>query len=113
MTQTIIEVGEKFHIIKGRQFKEDIRRHFAGVVTAVSSGLIRAEGYSFVATLSGFEFRRLPGLRVRVFGISDGSYTLNILPQDIEIDRLSYNARTGALILTDGARFIFEVNEYK
>ena len=34
----IISIGEKLHILIRRRFEEDIRRHFAGVVSA-------AEGY--------------------------------------------------------------------
>jgi hypothetical protein len=46
MTQTVIEAGDKLHIITRRNFVDDLRRHFAGSVVAVSGGLIRLQGYA-------------------------------------------------------------------
>ena len=109
--QSAIEVGEKFHIITQRQFKEEVRRHFAGTVTAVSEGLMRAEGYSFICNPTTLAYRRLAGLRTRIFGLSGGGYILNILPSDVLIERLHYTT-SGPLTLVDGIGFRLEVNEF-
>jgi hypothetical protein len=111
LTQTVIAVGEKIHIIMRRHFKEDIRRHFAGTVTAVSEGQIRAEGYTFVFNPATLEYRKLPELRTRIFGILDSGYVINVLPENVVVDRLHYHTNLGAPVITDGAGFRLEVNE--
>jgi hypothetical protein len=111
MSDAVIEVGEKVHIVMRRHFKEDIRRHFAGTVTAASLGLIRAQGFTFICSPVGLECRRLPGLRIRLFGLQDSGYIVNVLPPDVAVERLHYEAKGGALVLMDGAGYSLEVNE--
>lgn len=113
MTQPVLEVGEKVHIITRRHFKEDIRRHFAGTVLAVSGALIRVEGYSFIVSAISSETRRLSGARTRLFGLTDSSYILNVLPPSVMIDRLQYQTVNGRLMMADSSSgFSLEVNEH-
>ncbi len=111
MSDAVIEVGEKIHVVMRRHFKEDIRRHFAGTVTVTSGELIRAQGYTFICSPVGLEVRRLTGLRTRVFGLHDSGYIVNVLPPEVAIDRLHYEAKGGTLVITDGAGYSLEVNE--
>ncbi len=111
MSTDVVAVGEKIHVITRRAFKEDIRRHFAGVVAAVSDSLVRAEGRSFIVSAVGSEVRRLPGIRTRIFGLSDSSHVTNILPQDIAVTDLQYASINGNLVISDGKKFSMEVNE--
>lgn len=111
MSDAVIEVGEKVHVVMRRHFREDIRRHFAGTVTAVSGGLIRVQGYTFICSPVGLDCRRLPGLRTRLFGLHDSGFIVNVLPPDVTIDRLRYEAKGGVLMVTDAAGFSLEVNE--
>ena len=48
MSEQVIDVGDKVHIITRRLFEDDIRRHFVGEVTRVSGELQEVQGYTFV-----------------------------------------------------------------
>jgi len=39
MSEQVVQCGDKLHIITRRFIADDIRRHFAGEVTAVDGGL--------------------------------------------------------------------------
>lgn len=112
MTDEIIKVGEKIHIVTRRNFKEDIRRHFAGTVIVTNNCAVRVEGYTFVASFVGNEVRRLKGKRTRIFNLDDGAHIVNIIPQDVDIEKLTYQTKITALVVTDGEKFSLEVNEH-
>ena len=62
---SVVEVGEKLHIITRRCFEEDMRRHFVGEVTATAGSLAELRGYAFVFHSGANEFRRHPEERRR------------------------------------------------
>jgi hypothetical protein len=113
MSQSVIEAGEKIHVMIRRHFKEEVRRHFAGEVTAATLGQIRVEGYTFTCDPVSLIYRRLPELRTRIFGLNDSGYIINVIPKEVDISRLRYHTNTGVPILTDGQGFTLEVNEFK
>ncbi|HUS52568.1 MAG TPA: hypothetical protein VMY41_00985 [Thermohalobaculum sp.] len=90
MTQAVIEVGDKLHIITRRNFIEDLRRHFAGSVLAVSGGLVRVQGYAFVFKDKASGYRRKPEFRTRIFGVADAQLIIIALPSGVAIDSLKY-----------------------
>ena len=108
----VIEVGEKVHVITRRNFKEDLRRHFAGEVTAVGNGQMRVQGYAFVFNAATLEYRRRPELRTRIFGFTDAQLIVIVLPQDVRIDKLHYHTYDGRLVVTDGSGFSLDINEF-
>ena len=105
MTQSVIEAGEKIHVIVRRHFKEEVRRHFAGEVTAVAPGQMRVVGYTFTCDPISLLYRRLPEIRTRIFALNDSGYIINVLPREIDISRLRYHTNTGVPVLTDGQGF--------
>ena len=112
MQTGVIEVGEKIHLITRRHFKEDVRRHFCGVVTAIDGSAMRVEGFTFIVSPIGLEVRKLNGLRTRIFGVTSADNIINILPPHVDISRLIYKARANTLAVTDGQDFWLEVNEH-
>lgn len=112
MAHPVLEAGEKVHIITRRNFREDLRRHFAGIVTAVSGGQMRVEGHVFVFNEVSLEYRRRPELRVRLFGLLDNQIITNILPPETRLEALRYVMIDGRLVITDGAGFRLDVNEF-
>jgi hypothetical protein len=110
--QPIIEVGEKVHVITRRYYKDDIRRHFAGEVLAVSDSAFRAAGYTFVFDPYKTDYRRLPSLRTRIFGFTDSGHITNVLPHSVVLDRLRYRSESGRVAITDDLEFTMEVNEF-
>jgi len=107
----VIEAGEKVHIILRRRFKEDQRRHFVGTVSSVSAGQMRVVGYTFSFNAASSAFQRLPELRTRIFGLFDSSYVINVLPPQVDIDRLRYHTNPGVLVMTDGQGFKLEIDD--
>ncbi len=112
MPQSVIELGEKIHVITRRNFPEEVRRHYAGTVEAVSGAIIRTHGYTFVFNPTALEYRRRPEVRTRLFGIADGQHIINVLPADVVVDELRYLTLEGRLMVTDGRRFRLDVNEF-
>jgi hypothetical protein len=110
MNNAVLEIGEKVHIITRRMFPEDLRRHFVGVVQAVSEDHIRAEGYVFVFNAGTNDFQRLSSKRVRLVSLSVGNI-INIIPKDVDIDALRYQKIDGRLVVTD-RNFALDINEF-
>jgi hypothetical protein len=111
MNNAILDVGEKIHFITRRLFVDDLRRHFAGVVQAVSEQQVRAEGYVFVFNAGTNEYLRRTPKRVRVFALSVGNI-INVIPSDVDIEGLQYQMVNGRLTIADGRRFALDINEF-
>jgi hypothetical protein len=107
----VIEAGEKVHIILRRRFKEDQRRHFVGTVSSVSAGQMRVVGYTFSFNATASAFQRLPELRTRIFGLFESGYVINVLPPQVDIDRLRYHTNPGVLVMTDGQGYKLEIDD--
>ncbi len=112
MSETVLVVGEKVHIITRRSFQEDLRRHFTGEITAVQDDQFRAEGYVFVFDPGNNAYERRPETRVRVFSTSGAGHIINILPRGVRIKSLQYLQIDGRLKVTDGAGFTLDINEF-
>ncbi len=112
MSENIVAVGEKVHVITRRLFDGDVRRHFAGSVVASSCGSIRVEGHAFVLHGATNEYHRRPERRSRVFSLSDSVNIINVVPEGVRLDQLTYQFASGKLVMTDGAGFQFELTEF-
>jgi hypothetical protein len=110
--QNVVDVGEKIHIITRRSYKEDVRRHFAGIVTAVSGVVIRIEGYLFVFNPVTLEYVRRPELRTKIVGLGDANQIATLLPRNVVLKRLGYVVREGRLVVTDGTDFSLDIVEF-
>ncbi len=110
--QEPIGVGEAVHIVTRRLFADDVRRHFAGRITAVSEALIRAEGWVFVFHRGTNEFIRRSDRRTRIFSVADSGNIVNILPPGVDPSNLRYEFSDAGLFLTDGIDFSVDINEF-
>lgn len=108
----VVEIGEKVHVITRRLFKEDVRRHFAGTVTAAEGPLIRVEGYAFVFNPVTLDYVFRPEFRTRVFGIGDSNEVINVIPRASVLEHLRYELLDGRLVMTDGDVVALDINEY-
>ena len=108
----IIEVGEKIHVITRRNFTDDLRRHFVGVVQAIAGDTVRLQGYTFVFNPNALEYRRRPELRTRIFGLADSQLIVNVLPNEVKIESFQYVKWDGRLVVTDGSAFSLDINEF-
>ena len=107
----VLAPGEKVHVIVRRLFDEDVRRHFVGEVLAVTGNRVRAEGYVFVYHDGRAEYERKPEKRVRVLSLAT-PLTVNVIPSNVDIDRITYRQGENGLVVTDGIDFSLCINEF-
>ncbi|HYW69262.1 MAG TPA: hypothetical protein VE960_06620 [bacterium] len=112
MSDAVLAVGEKVHVVTRRAFPEDVRRHFVGTVQAISDGAIKLEGYAFVLRGATNEYERRPEKRVRVLSLSDTGSIINVLPESVHLEDLAYEFASGRLLMTDGAGYELELTEF-
>lgn len=108
----ILIVGEKLHIMTRRNFATDHSRHFVGVVASTNGTLARLKGYTFVFNPDVATYQKIPEVRTRIFGLDDGQHIINVMPPHAIIDALHYSIMDDRLVLSDGAKFSMDVNEF-
>ena len=112
MSDSTIKVGDKLHIVTRRRFESDVRRHFAGEVTAISGELQELQGYAFVFETGINEFKKRPELRTRLFSVGQDGFIVTKIPGGIDLKSLTYRIVERRLVITDGAAFALDVNEF-
>jgi hypothetical protein len=99
----IINSGEKVHIIHRQLFEGDARRHFVGVVETCEFTLARVTGYLFAVDTKTNQFVRRDSLRTRVVPLDSSGVIVNILPEHVKIEKITYKYRpAGDILVTDG-----------
>ena len=108
-----LKIGEKVFIIARRLFEGDLRRHFVGEVLESADTTARVRGYAFVYDSVSGDFVRREELRTRVFSLTDAGYIINLLPEEVVLEEVSYqkNAKNQRII-TDGKIFQMNVSEF-
>jgi hypothetical protein len=95
-----------------RLFADDVHPHFVGEISAVSGPLFKAQGYSFVFDSATNSYLKHPTLRTRLFSLSDAGHIINLIPREVDLDRLQYGVVNRRLAISDGAGFSLEINEF-
>jgi hypothetical protein len=108
----VLSIGEKVHIITRRLFPEDIKRHFAGEIQAISSDQIRLEGYVFIYDGGKNEYEKRPEKRTRIFSLSGAGLIVIVLPKSVDLETLHYELQNGRLKFTDGKDLSLDINEF-
>lgn len=109
----LIEKGDKIHVIFRRQFKEDLRRHFAGEVLEATEFAAKAHGYVFIFETSKNEYVRRNDPRTRIISLIDSANIVNMLPKGVEIEDLDYVlSEDNRLVVSDGKDFLMDINEF-
>ncbi len=112
MSERVIEVGDKLHIITRRLFESDVRRHFIGEVIGVSDELYEVQGYAFVFNPGTNEYRKRPDLRTRIFSPGKEGFIVNKIPREVAIESLEYRYINQRYVVTDGKDFSLDINEF-
>jgi hypothetical protein len=113
MKQNILSPGEKIHVIHRRRFEKDLRRHFVGTAEAVEDGVVRATGYVFVVDdLNKHLFMRRPDRRTKLIPLSSGDVIVNVLPTNVDVERVHYDVDDRRLWVTDGNGWKMDVKEF-
>ena len=104
MDTIILKEGELIHVIHRQMFEGDARRHFIGRVEDCTLVTAKVSGYMFAMDNKMNKFVKRESLRTRIIPLSCGSVIINVLPQEVEIDRITYKYQMGGdVIVTDGS----------
>ena len=106
----ILKPGEKIHVIHRQLYEGDARRHFIGTVEACDGTLARVKGYLFAMDMKLNQFVKRDTLRTRIIPLDCGSLIVNVLPELVQIDKVSYKYRpAGDILVTDGGEWHLDI----
>ena len=112
MSESVLTAGEKLHVITRRLFQQDVRRHFVGVVIAADDNLVKLEGYAFILNPATNQYQRHANKRMRVISLCDAGNIINILPDAMALEALTYHFHAGKLVMTDGKGYELDLSEF-
>jgi len=112
VSESVLVVGDKLHVMTRRLFTGDVHRHFVGEISAVSDPLFRAAGYVFVYDPGTNTYFKHPELRTQLFSISDFGHVITVLPRLVDMESLRYEIVDGRLMLVDDRDFSLEIAEF-
>ncbi len=100
----ILKDGEKIHVIHRQLYTGDVRRHFIGEVAECDGALVRLRGYLFAMDNASNQFVKRDTLRTRILSLNSEDIIVNVLPEEVHIDHITYEYRTtGDILVTDGS----------
>ena len=108
----ILKQGEKVHIIHRRQYEKDHHRHFVGVVDSYDGGVARVTGNVFTVDPVKFTFMRRQEIRTRLVAVASGNVLVNIIPQRVNLEKITYKQERKAVRVTDGSDWHLDLSEY-
>ncbi len=107
----LLKEGDKVHILIRRKFEKDIRRHLIGTVIGATDSVILVHGKKAVYNGPKANFSILPDYVSQIVSLIDSGNIVSLLPNEIDMDSLSYEAEPGRTMLTDGKGFKLRINE--
>ena len=107
----ILTSGEKIHVIHRRLVEKEPSRHFIGVVDAYEDGLARVTGNVYTMDRTIFAFIRRPEARTRIISIISGDVLVNILPDFVDLERVTYENIKCGVPVTDGRDWHLDISE--
>jgi hypothetical protein len=107
----ILQPGEKLHVIHRRKMEREPHRHFVGVVEAYENGVARVTGHVYTVDTVKSAFFRRPDKRTRILAISSGDLLVNVLPPEVNLDKIVYKLEKKAVRVTDGSEWYLDISE--
>ena len=107
----ILKPGEKLHVIHRRELEREPHRHFAGTVEAYENGVARVTGYVYTVDTVKSAFFRRPDRRTRILPISSGDLIVNVIPAEVDIDKIVYKLEKKSVRVTDGSDWFLDISE--
>jgi hypothetical protein len=107
----ILEPGEKLHVIHRRKLEREPHRHFVGVVEAYECGVARVTGYVYTVDTVKSAFFRRPEKRTRILAISSGDLLVNVIPAEVDLEKIVYKIEKKSLRVTDGSNWHLDISE--
>ena len=107
----VLQKGEKIHVIHRRYFEKEPQRHFVGLVEAYDAGVARVTGHVFAVDSVKFVFFRRPDIRTRLIAIASGDVLVNIMPSEVDLEKIVYQQDKKFLRVTDGKKWHLDISE--
>jgi hypothetical protein len=107
----ILQPGEKLHVIHRRKMDREPHRHFVGVVEAYENGVARVTGNVYTVDTVKSAFFRRPDKRTRILAIGSGDLIVNVLPAEVNLDKIVYKLEKKAVRVTDGSNWYLDISE--
>lgn len=100
----VLQLGEKIHIIHRQFYEGDARRHFVGEIEVREGSLVRVKGYLFAVNKASNQFVKRDTLRTRIISLDSEGIIVNVLPESVCIESITYEYRTtGDILVSDGS----------
>lgn len=113
MKSSLLNSGEKIHVMHRRNFDKDVRRHFVGQVETYENGVARASGYVFVVDdLNKHLFVKRPERRTKLIPVGTGEVIVNVIPKSVDLERVAYEVGDRSLRVSDGDGWSMDVKEF-
>ena len=110
---SLIENGEKVHVVVRRTFETDLRRHLLGEIKMTNGSIARIDGYFMIFDKSKNTFIKKPSQRTTIMDLSSSDYWVNMIPKEVKREDLKYKYdSSNKLILTDDKSFELDINEF-
>jgi len=107
----ILRPDEKIHVIHRRLFSEEARRHFIGTVEGYEDGIIRSSGHLFTVDRAKFSYVKHPEKRTHLISVASGDVLVNIIPPEIDLEKIEYKTKGKFVTVTDGEKWCMELSE--
>jgi hypothetical protein len=108
----ILRSGEKVHVIHRRYYDKDAHRHFIGTVEAYEDGIARVVGNVYTVDTVKFQYVRRPEVRTRIISIAAGDLLINVIPQSVDLSKISYKHEKKSVRVTDGSDWFLDLSEF-
>jgi hypothetical protein len=109
---TLLEKGEKVHVIERRLFDGDTRRHFVGEVEGATEVAARVNGYTFVCNPMTGNFDRREPARTRIIPLGAAGLVLYVIPKEIEVEAVRYEWTAGNRLVVRAGRWELFLDEF-
>jgi hypothetical protein len=108
----ILAAGDKVHVIHRQLFAGDTQRHFVGTVAGCNGDLARISSYLFTKDPKNNEFAKHDSsLRTRIIPLTSGMLIINVLPPDVDIEKITYVHRGPQhIVVTDGSAWCLDLS---
>lgn len=107
----ILAKGEKVHIIHRRTLEHEPHRHFVGEVDDYQNGVARVVGYLYTVDREVGGYVRRPQKRIRIVSIASGDTFVNVIPDSVDLENITYQQEKKAVRVSDGSDWYLDISE--
>lgn len=108
----ILNANDNILISHRRMFQHDEARYFLGQVVICEGDLMKVAGFSFVRDQCTGLIVKKNEPRLKVLSIASLGYIIYQLPDDVMIEKVTFQSGNGDAVLMQGTREIMNLSEH-